>query len=403
MYPLTPILMSIPVGLAIDLSPKNVLFIKPQARANLRALVGAAALGSTVGLAIGGAYLAGGLARATVVHAQIQRLAGAASGGFSDIALNAATSENDPATLAIARRHDPSTNDNDPRERQVAALVDRLQARQAARSVGATQTAELAQKPVVQKAAFVRPTLAAAAAEPFHLRGALDQSRDLECLTQAVYYEARGEPRSGQQAVAQVILNRVRHPAFPKSVCGVVFQGAKTGGCQFSFACDNQPHHPMENAAWRRAESVAAEALDGQVMAEVGDATHFHVAGSGSGWGAGLLKVAQIGAHVFYRFGGHNGSPSMFHGQPLPSDGSASRPVFASLALPNLGSAPSPAQFVASASAAVEHAASVVETVAKGVTTPEPAKAATVQPSAPAAKPPAAPTAVDEKPAPTPA
>ncbi len=375
------------------------MFIKPQARENVRALVGAAALGSTVGLAIGGAYLAGGLARATVVHAQIQRLAGAASGGFSDTVLNAATGENDPATLAIAKQHDPSTTgETDPRERQVAALVDRLQARQAARGAGPTQSDNM-QKPVVLKAAFVRSTLADAA-QPFHLRGALDQSRDLECLTQAVYYESRGESRSGQQAVAQVILNRVRHPAFPKSVCGVVFQGAKSGGCQFSFACDNQPHHPMENAAWRRAESVAAEALDGQVMAEVGDATHFHVAGLGSGWSAGLLKVAQIGAHVFYRFGGHNGAPSMFHGQPVPSDGpTAQHPVFASLALSGLSSAPTPAQFVASASAAVEHAASVVENVAKGVTTTEPAKAATVQAPAPAPKPQPAPAAADPKPA----
>ena len=110
------------------------MFIKPQAREHVRALVGAAALGSTVGLAIGGAYLAGGLARATVVHAQIQRLAGAASGGFSDTALNAATGDKDAAVLAIAKQHDPSASeDTDLRDRQVAALVDRLQARQAAR------------------------------------------------------------------------------------------------------------------------------------------------------------------------------------------------------------------------------------------------------------------------------
>ena len=371
---------------------KNVLIIKPQARANVRALVGAAALGSTVGLAIGGAYLAGGLARATVAHAEIQRLAGAASGGFSDIALNAATGDTDPAILAIAKQHDPlALEETDPKERQVAALVDRLQARQAARS-SAPQVGPQAQ-PIVMKAAFVRPALATAA-QPFHLRGALDQSRDLECLTQAVYYESRGESHSGQQAVAQVILNRVRHPAFPKSVCGVVFQGAKTGGCQFSFACDGQPHHPLENAAWRRAESVAAEALDGQVMAEVGDATHFHVAGTGS-WSASLLKVAQIGAHVFYRFGGHNGAPSMFHGVPQPSDTlSPSRPMFASLAL-SPGAAPSttPAQFIASASAAVEHAAVAVENAAKGVAPAEPAKTA---PAPVAAKP--APAADETKP-----
>ncbi len=360
------------------------MFIKPQARENVRALVGAAALGSTVGLAIGGAYLAGGLARATVVHAQIQRLAGAASGGFSETALNAATGDKDAAVLAIAKQHDPLVaEETDGRERQVAALVNRLQARQAARGGAPLLSAQTPQA-LTLKASFVRPALATAA-QPFHLRGALDQSRDLECLTQAVYYESRGESRSGQKAVAQVILNRVRHPAFPKSVCGVVFQGARNGGCQFSFACDGQPHHPMENAAWRRAESVAAEALDGQVMAEVGDATHFHVAGTGSSWSAGLLKVAQIGAHVFYRFGGRNGSASMFHSEPQPSDAaSVPHPMFASLALSS-GSAPSqtPAQFIAAASAAVEHAAAAVENAAKGVAQPEPAK------PAPAAAPPA--------------
>ena len=356
------------------------MLIKPQARANVRALVGAAALGSTVGLAIGGAYLAGGLARATVVHAQIQRLAGAASGGFSETALNSATGDSDPAVLAIAKSHDPLASDsNDEHDQQVADLVDRLQARQAARGSVAVQLAQAAPapvqkaaaEPVLMKADFVRPTATVSshtpsAAQPFHLRGALDQSRDLECLTQAVYYEARGEPNSGQAAVAQVILNRVRHPAFPKSICGVVFQGAKVGGCQFSFACDGQPHHPLDNSSWRRAEKVAAQALGGQVMSEVGDATHFHVAGAGSRWNAGLMQVAQIGAHVFYRFGGHKGAPSMFHGEAQPSEeGASPRPVFASLALS--GAAVSPAKLLASASAAVEHAASAVENAAKSV------------------------------------
>ncbi len=362
------------------------MFIKPQARENVRALVGAAALGSTVGLAIGGAYLAGGLARATVVHAQIQRLAGAASGGFSDTALASATATSDQAVLAIAKAHDPAGGaDTDLKDRRVAALVDRLEARRAAREpivlAAAHPDAQVLAQPAAMKASLVHP-----AAQPFHLRGALDQSRDLECLTQAVYYEARGESRSGQAAVAQVILNRVRHPAFPKSICGVVFQGAKTAGCQFSFACDGQPHHPMETAAWRRAEKIAAEAMDGQVMAEVGDATHFHVAGTGSSWSAGLLKVAQIGAHVFYRFGGRNGSASMFHREAEPSDPATSRPVFASLGLSGGGSnAPTAAKLIASASAAVQEAASAVENAAKGVTGGV-TGAEAPKPSAPAAK-----------------
>ena len=374
------------------------MFIKPQARENVRALVGAAALGSTVGLAIGGAYLAGGLARATVVHAQMQRLAGAASGGFSDTALASSASGQDKAVLAIAQAHDPivrapasqgfaAAADADLKDRQVAALVDRLEARRSARdATPAPETVQIASTavqpaaPVVMKASLVTSKAKLSGAEPFHLRGALDQSRDLECLTQAVYYESRGESNAGQQAVAQVILNRVRHPAFPKSICGVVFQGAKTGGCQFSFACDGQPHHPLENVAWKRSEKVAAEAMDGQVMSEVGDATHFHavrVAGPISG----LMKVAQIGAHVFYRFGGHAGAPSMFHREAEPSLETQAHPIFASLALGPTGSAPNAGKLIESAQAAVHHAAETLENAAKIGAGDSRSKAPTTQPS----------------------
>ncbi len=367
------------------------MFDNPQAREKARALVGAAALGSTVGLAIGGAYLAGGLARATVVHAEIQRLAGAASGGFSETALTLAASAKDDAVLAIARRHDPGLLGDSERDRQAAALVDRLEAR---RAQGGSMVLAAAPKP---KAPAV---IKVSAAQPFHLRGALEQSRDLECLTQAVYYEARGESRSGQKAVAQVILNRVRHPSFPKTVCGVVFQGVRDGGCQFSFACDGQPHHPLENAAWRRSESVAAEALEGQVMAEVGDATHFHAAGRSSAWSVGLSKVAQVGAHVFYRFAGRSAKPPLKDVEL--AEAGTPRPVFASLSLAGGGKPSTSAQLLADASAAMEHAAVVVENAAKGVaaaevraTTPKP------PPAAPeAARTPAAPGAPPAAPAP---
>jgi spore germination cell wall hydrolase CwlJ-like protein len=342
------------------------LLIKPQAREQARALVGAAALGSVVGLAIGGAYLAGGLARESAAHIRLERLAGAAANGFSEAALHKATG--DDAVLALASTHDPFVLGTDAeKDRQAAALADRLQARRAVRErhaalrLASAAVASPAASPASAEKPILVSTAAIRAAEPFHMRGALDQTRDLECLTQAVYYESRGEPRSGQQAVAQVILNRVRHPGFPKSVCGVVFQGVKSGGCQFSFACDGQPHHPLENAAWLRSEAVASEALDGQVMSEVGDATHFHAAGRSTGWGAGLFKVAQIGAHVFYRLSGRADTPSR-SAEPM-----GQRPVFASLSIsggPALASKAS-AELIASASHVVEEAASAVETVAK--------------------------------------
>ncbi len=124
----------------------------------------------------------------------------------------------------------------------------------------------------------------------------LKRGGDLDCLTKAVYFEARGETLTGQAAVAQVVLNRVRHPAFPKSVCAVVFQG-----CQFSFACDGSLRRAHEPGAWRRAHTIAARALAGAVVAEVGGATHFHAAAVRPNWGPGLQRVSQVGLHVFYR------------------------------------------------------------------------------------------------------
>lgn len=123
--------------------------------------------------------------------------------------------------------------------------------------------------------------------------------RELECLTDAVYYEARGESLEGQAAVAQVVLNRARAPRFPKSVCGVVFQGVGAGGCQFSFACNGAMAHTVEWAAWGRAQAVAARALNGYVMDAVGTAVQFHGTHSASGDLGQDGAVARIGRHLF--------------------------------------------------------------------------------------------------------
>lgn len=125
---------------------------------------------------------------------------------------------------------------------------------------------------------------------------------DLDCLTTAVYYEARGESVRGQAAVAQVVMNRVKHPAFPKSVCAVVFQGAGRKGCQFSFACDGSMRKRREVLAWNRARDVATRALAGAARVEVGAATHFHTTAVSPIWAPHMLRVAHVGAHVFYKF-----------------------------------------------------------------------------------------------------
>jgi spore germination cell wall hydrolase CwlJ-like protein len=140
-----------------------------------------------------------------------------------------------------------------------------------------------------------------------------DFARALECLTQAIYYEAANEPESGQKAVAQVVLNRVRHPAYPSSVCGVVYQGStRATGCQFTFTCDGSLARRPSIAGWARAERAARAALAGEVFAPVGYATHYHADYVVPYWSDDLLKSAAIGAHIFYRMPGAAGSPRVF-------------------------------------------------------------------------------------------
>ncbi|WP_421848326.1 cell wall hydrolase [Novosphingobium sp.] len=141
---------------------------------------------------------------------------------------------------------------------------------------------------------------------------AFARARALDCLAAAAWYEAGDDP-SGMRAVAQVVLNRARHPAFPASVCGVVFQGSeRTTGCQFSFTCDGSmgSRHPGP-AAWARARAVAGAALAGAVDPRVGLATHYHADYVVPVWRSGLVKLAQIGLHLFYCWPGEWGSPGV--------------------------------------------------------------------------------------------
>jgi spore germination cell wall hydrolase CwlJ-like protein len=153
-----------------------------------------------------------------------------------------------------------------------------------------------------------------AASVVFRAASALDQQRSLQCLAEAVYYEARSESEDGQRAVAQVVLNRVRHPAYPGSVCGVVYQGPMRpgGGCQFTFTCDGSLAAAPHGFNWARAQRIAAEALTGKVYAGVGHATHYHTHQVLPSWAYRLAKVAVIGAHNFYRMQDGWGSPGAF-------------------------------------------------------------------------------------------
>lgn len=152
------------------------------------------------------------------------------------------------------------------------------------------------------------------AARPFIFSGSTDaRLRAIDCLAVAQLYEA-GDDTEGERAVAQVVLNRVRHPAFPKSVCGVVFQGSdRSTGCQFSFSCDGAlTRWRPTPAAWKRAREVAIAALNGAVYAKVGYATHYHTDWVVPYWSASLDKIAAVKTHLFFRWTGWWGTPAAF-------------------------------------------------------------------------------------------
>lgn len=156
----------------------------------------------------------------------------------------------------------------------------------------------------------------------------MDEALAVDCLAAAVWYEA-GDDMVGQQAVAQVVLNRMRHRAFPKTVCGVVFQGAERNtGCQFSFACDgSMTRRAPGAAAWGRARTAAMTAMHGLVFGSVGWATHYHTDWVVPNWNSDVEKIAQVGTHLFFRWPGANGRAIAFrnaHG--------GSEPVIAQLA-----------------------------------------------------------------------
>jgi hypothetical protein len=128
-------------------------------------------------------------------------------------------------------------------------------------------------------------------------------ARQHSCLSQAIYYEARGETQQGQVAVAEVIMNRVRSRAYPNSICGVVYQGsARATGCQFTFTCDGSLGHRPRGRAWDRAQRVATAIMLGYTRPLTNHATHYHTTAVNPVWSAGLVPTTQIGVHKFYRF-----------------------------------------------------------------------------------------------------
>lgn len=135
------------------------------------------------------------------------------------------------------------------------------------------------------------------------ISGKLDQ-KSMWCLATAIYFEARGESYRGQVAVAQVVMNRVNHPLYPSTVCGVVFQNqTKRNACQFSFACDGIPERVTEKEPWAQAQEIAQKVANGSLyLTEVANATHYHASYVYPRWAPRMKRMTTIGLHKFYRF-----------------------------------------------------------------------------------------------------
>jgi spore germination cell wall hydrolase CwlJ-like protein len=223
------------------------------------------------------------------------------------------------------------------------------------------------------------------AARPFQAqrRSFTDRVRAVDCLTAAIYYEAASENEDGQRAVAQVVLNRVRHPTYPNSVCGVVYQGSeRSSGCQFSFTCDGSLLRTPSFSGWARARRLASAALAGSVYAPVGHSTHYHTHKVLPYWASSLVKSAVIGAHIFYRWNGGWGAPAAFRavyagGEPLPGP----KPGSSAALLPQiplkvdtkalLSASDLQPQITASVPAAAPAAPAALEVARSGPTLPE--------------------------------
>jgi hypothetical protein len=233
---------------------------------------------------------------------------------LSEASLKHVALQMDPAMRSLALRHDPQGRKADLWDRpegwaslDVSRAPDLGLAEPDLHGEDAAAVNDLrpfSRLPIRPMRPFVMPV------------GGEDRTRALQCLTQAVYYEAAREGEKGQAAVAQVVLNRVRHPAYPKSICGVVYQGAaRSTGCQFTFTCDGSLRWAPVAAYWAQSKRVAEKALAGYVDKQVGSATHYHAQYVAPYWAPTLVKMTQVGQHIFYRWTGPWGEPPAFTGR----------------------------------------------------------------------------------------
>ncbi|MGV9009479.1 cell wall hydrolase [Brevundimonas sp.] len=255
-----------------------------------------------------GATVAAGSAQPLEGDARTEAVRQLAQGDLGPEGLAAISAGMDTSQLALAIRHDPNL-------RQVALYG--LTPGWETLSLGGKPTLDFGQSGLeAQQINAATPTsglLRPARPFVFNTASAEDRRRALRCLTQGIYYEAALEPTEGQEAVAQVILNRVRDLNYPNTICGVVFEGAdRSTGCQFSFTCMGALAQAPVGWAWKRSQTVAERMLAGHVATRVGTATHYHADYVHPWWATTLNKLTQIGAHIFYRWKGNSGETAAF-------------------------------------------------------------------------------------------
>jgi spore germination cell wall hydrolase CwlJ-like protein len=312
-----------------------------------RALAAAPALVGALGLA-----MAASSAPRPDIELTAEAVARTTGGDLGPAGAAALLASMDPAQRAIALRHDPRL-----REAVMSGQLPQWQALLVAAPTDLAIGPEARKQNAASAAApgALRPAL------PFVIRtaSAADRARALRCLTQAIYYEAALESDEGQAAVAQVVLNRVRDPNYPSTVCGVVFQGAeRVTGCQFSFTCDGAMAQAPVGWAWSRAGKAAERALAGHVALRVGTATHYHADYVRPWWAPTLAKITQIGTHIFYRWKGAYGETAAFRQRYAQRE-----PVIdeARFSRPRLTIAAAPAQQLVDADAALQPGLRTVE------------------------------------------
>ena len=148
---------------------------------------------------------------------------------------------------------------------------------------------------------WLAPLVFALAMLPFAAAAAESDEDAFRCLALAIYWEARSEGRDGMTAIGAVVFNRMRHPGFPDTVCGVVKQGGEAPGCQFSWWCDGRSDVPREAGSWALAQEVARAMLRRPFPDPTHGALYFHAAGITMPWQVERERTARIGNHIYYR------------------------------------------------------------------------------------------------------